>query len=253
MEHPAVSINGPEVAAGAVAKARVSQAGPAIWLAGDPEDLKTWLPRGGFGIVTNTVVLHEMVQKYGPMTELVKRYLDVTNKQVVVEVDGHTTQELLDVAHVFTRMSDRVIIKIPCAEQGLEAFGALAKEGVETFCTTCFSLPQAAIVAQAGATHILPFCEPVKQVGGDPSKLVRECVSMFAGWEQRPYITAALVRSVDVAYATLRDGADGIIVFWNVFRDMLEHPFTDQWNATFLNEWLQMQEGGYLKDVPVKP
>jgi hypothetical protein len=26
---------------------------------------------------------------------------------------------------------------------------------------------------------------------------VRECVQMFAGWDQRPYITAALVRSVE--------------------------------------------------------
>ncbi len=251
MENAMVSMDGAEVVAGEVTKARLTQRGPAIWLAGDPEDLKVWLPRGGYGIVTNTVVLHEMVKKYGPMTELVKRYLDVTDKQVVVEVDGHTTQELLDVAHVFTRMSDQVIIKIPCAEHGLEAFGALAKEGVETFCTTCFSLPQAAIVAQAGATHILPFCEPVKQMGGDPGKLVRECVAMFDGWEQRPYITAALVRSVEVAYAALQNGADGIIVFWNVFRDMMQHPLTDQWNGTFMSEWVQMHEAGYLEGVPV--
>lgn len=225
--------------------------GPAIWLAGDPEDLKIWLPRGGYGIVTNTVVLNEMVQKYGPLTELVKRYLDITEKPVVVEVDGHTTQELLDVSHVFTRMSDRIIIKIPCAVHGLEAFSALAAAGVETFCTTCFSLGQAAAVAQAGATHILPFCEPVKQVGGDPTKLVRECVEMFRGWEQRPYITAALVRSVETAHAALRDGADGIIIFWNVFAELMEHPLTDQWNDTFMDEWKQMHDAGHLKGVPV--
>ena len=117
--------NSAPAAAGPVTKARQRGHGPAIWLAGDPEDLKVWLPRGGYGIVTNTVVLNEMVQKYGPLTELVKRYLDITDKQVVVEVDGHTTQELLDVSHVFTRMSDQVIIKIPCAVHGLEAFSTL--------------------------------------------------------------------------------------------------------------------------------
>ena len=243
--------NSAPAAAGPVTKARQRGHGPAIWLAGDPEDLKVWLPRGGYGIVTNTVVLNEMVQKYGPLTELVKRYLDITDKPVVVEVDGHTTQELLDVSHVFTRMSDQIIIKIPCAVHGLEAFSTLAAEGVETFCTTCFSLSQAAAVAQAGATHILPFCEPVKQVGGDPTKLVRECVAMFRGWEHRPYITAALVRSVDTAIAALRDGADGIIIFWNVFAEMMEHPLTAQWNDTFMNEWVQMHEAGYLEGVPV--
>ena len=175
----------------------------------------------------------------------------VTDKQIVVEIDGHTTAELLDVAHVFTKMSDQIIIKIPCAIQGLEAFAALAAEGVETFCTTTFNLTQAAVVAQAGATHILPFCEPYKSVGVDPVWHVSECVEMFAGWEQRPYITAALVRSVDVANAALQAGADGIIVFWEVFRDMLHNPLTDEWNATFLERWEKMHEAGLLEGVPV--
>jgi transaldolase len=245
--------DGAELAAGPVTNARQREPGPAIWLAGDPADLKTWLPRGGYGIVTNTVVLNEMVQKYGPLTEVIKRYLDITDKPVVVEVDGQTTAELLDVAHMFTKMSDQIIIKVPCAVHGLEVFGALAREGVETFCTTTFSLPQAATVAQAGATHILPFCEPVKQVGGDPTKLVRECVAMFSGWQQRPHVTAALIRSADVAHLALRDGADGIIIFWSVLEEMMQHPLTDEWNQTFADQWMQMHAAGYLEDIPVKP
>jgi hypothetical protein len=89
-------------------------------------------------------------------------------------------------------------------------------------------------------------------MGGDPGQLVRECVAMFAGWEQRPYVTAALVRSVETAYTALRNGADGIIVFWPIFRDMMEHPLTDTWNRTFAGEWQQMQDAGLLQGV-VKP
>ena len=44
---------------------RSTGTGPAIWLAGDPADLEKWLPMGAAGIVTNTVVLNQMVQKYG--------------------------------------------------------------------------------------------------------------------------------------------------------------------------------------------
>ena len=243
--------NSQEHERGPVTRAHLAERGPAIWLAGDPEDLKIWLPRGGYGIVTNTVVLDDMTQKYGQLTEVVQRYLDITDKPVVVEIDGHTTEELLDVAHVFTRMSDQIVIKIPCAIQGLEAFAALAAEGVETFCTTTFNLTQAAVVAQAGATHILPFCEPYKEVGVNPVWHVQECVKMLGGWEQRPYVTAALVRSIDVAGAALNAGADGIIVFWEVFRDMMASPLTDQWNATFLERWQKMHASGLLDGVPV--
>lgn len=225
--------------------------GPAIWLAGDPEDLKVWMPLGAAGIVTNTVVLNQMVQKYGPIKEVVKRYLDITEKPVVVEVDGHSTDELIEVSHAFTTMSDQIIIKIPCRTDGLGAFRRLADEGVDTFCTTVFSLTQAAAVAQAGATHILPFCEPVKEMGGDPTQLVRECATMFNGWENRPYITAALVRSVDVAHRALRDGADGIIIFWNILEQMMQHPLTATWNTTFMDEWKAMHKAGLLEDVPV--
>ena len=237
---------------GAVSKSKLTGRGPAIWLAGDPEDLKPWMDYGIEGIVTNTVVLNEMVKKYGQLVDLVKRYLDITDKPVVVEVDGDTTDELIDVASVFSEMSSRIIIKIPCGVNSLGAFTELNKRGVETYCTTVFSLTQAAAVAQAGATHVLPFCDPFKPIGGDPTKLVRECVSMFKEWEQRPYITAALIRSPETAYAALRDGADGIVIFWTVYKEMMSHPLTDQWNKTFLDEWEEMNEAGLLKGIPVR-
>ncbi|MEX0763254.1 MAG: transaldolase family protein [Dehalococcoidia bacterium] len=247
-----ISVNGVAESPGSAAKARLEGRGPAIWLAGDPEDLKDWLPLGAAGIVTNTVVLNDMVKKYGQVTEVTKRYLDITDLPVVIEIDGHSTQELLDVGEVFTRMSDQVILKIPCTVHGLGAFRELSKAGVETFCTTTFTLAQAAAVAQAGATHVLPFCEPYRDVSGDPTKLIRECRTMFDGWAQRPFITAALVRTVDTAHAALRDGADGIIVFWPVFRDMMKNKLTDEWNQTFLDNWNQMYDAGLMNGVPVQ-
>ena len=237
---------------GTAENARVNGRGPAIWPAGDPEDLPEWLDRGAAGIVTNTVVLNDMVKKYGQLTGVIQRYLDITDKPLVVEIDGHSTEELLDVGEVFTKMSDQIILKIPASTDALGAFAALKAAGVPTFCTTVFTLPQAAAVAQAGVTHVLPFCEPFNDVGGDPTKLIRDCREMFDGWVERPFITAALVRSVDTADAALRDGADGIIVFWPVFRDMMQSHLTDEWNKTFLGEWNSMYEAGLLDGVPVR-
>ena len=69
--------------------------GPDIWLAGDPEDLKNWMGKGVKGIVTNTIVLKDMTDKYGSIIDLTKRYLDITDKKVAIEIDGHSTNELL--------------------------------------------------------------------------------------------------------------------------------------------------------------
>ena len=254
MQQTAISTNGTADSAfmpmGAAEMNRASAASPAVWLAGDPVDLKPWMSRGAAGIVTNTVVLNDMVKKYGQMTEVIQRYLDITDKKVAVEIDGHSTQELLDVGEVFTKMSDQVILKIPCSVNALGAFAELKKAGVETFCTTVFTVNQAVAVAQAGVDHVLPFCEPYRDVSGDPTALVRDLRDIFADWAQRPHITAALVRSKDTAEAALRDGADGIIVFWPIFEEMLQAKFTDEWNTTFLNEWNEMYDAGLLEGVP---
>ena len=241
-----MAVNGP------VPAARTEGRGPTIWLAGTPEDLKEWMPLGIAGIVTNTVVLNQYAKEHGTVIDLLKKYLDITDKPIVMEIDGHSVEELLEVGKVFTDLSDQIILKIPCTVIGLKAFSILKDEGVETCCTTVFSLTQAAAVAQAGAAHILPFCEPVKEVGGDPTKLVRDCAQMFKGWQQRPYIMAALIRTVETAHAAFRDGCDELVTMWTVYRDMMDHPLTEQWNKTFMDEWADMHENGLLEGVPVR-
>ena len=138
---------------------RLTGKGPQICLAGDPEDLPEWLDVGAAGIVTNTIVLNEMTQKYGQISDVVMRYLDITDKPVVMEIDGHSTDELIAVGSYFYEMSDQIMLKIPCTPHALGALRHFSDSGIETFCTTVFSLTQAAAVAAAGADHILPFCE----------------------------------------------------------------------------------------------
>ena len=223
--------------------------GPSIWVAGDPEDLEIWLNRGAVGIVTNTIVLNDMTKKYGQLNDVIKRYIDITDKPIAVEIDGHSSSELLSVGENFTKMSDQIILKIPATTYALDAFTELKKSGIPTFCTTVFTLNQAVAIAQAGATHILPFCEPFNDVDGDPTKLIRECNKLFKNWDNRPFVTAALVRSKETAYKALKDGADGIIVFWPVFEEMIKSKLSDEWNKIFLDEWNSMYNAGNMKGI----
>ena len=117
---------------GAAADLQAGGRGPTIWLAGSPDELKEWMPLGIAGIVTNTVVLNQYAKPYGSVIKLIEAYLELTDKPVVMEIDGHSVEELLEVGKVFTEMSDQIILKIPCSVNGLKAFAALKAEGVET-------------------------------------------------------------------------------------------------------------------------
>ena len=64
----------------------------------------------------------------------------------------------------------------------VHALGAFAelKKAKETF--TIFT-QQAVLAANAGVTHLLPFCEPFIDVNKDSTELIRELKSTFDGWK----------------------------------------------------------------------
>ena len=74
------------------------------------------------GVVTNTVVLNQMMKRYGHIKDVKKRHLDITDKLVVIEIDGSTTEELVKTAEYFCEMSDRIIIKVPCSIESSGVF-----------------------------------------------------------------------------------------------------------------------------------
>ena len=63
---------------------------------------------------------------------------------------------------------------------------------------------------------------------------------------------AALVCTVETAYAAFRDGADELVTMWTVYGDMMDHPMTAQWNKVFLDSWQDMDRNGLLEGVPVR-
>ena len=135
------------------------------------------------------------------------------------------------------------------SEHALGAFTELKKANIETFCTTIFTLNQAVLAANSGVNHVLPFCEPFIDVGKDPTQLIREIKSVFNGRENRPYITAALVRSTSTAHKAILDGADGIIIFWPIFEQMIKSKLTDEWNQTFLDNCCLLYTSPSPRDV----
>lgn len=220
---------------------------PLIWLAGDPADLKPRLDMGCAGVVTNTVVLRELCAKYGTIEKLAEAYCDMTDLPVVMEIDGETTAELMEGANALLDISPQIAIKIPVTGHGMRALRQLSDNGVETMTTTVFSASQAAAAAQAGTTHVLIFCEPMISQGADPFQLIRDVRTMFSGWGNSPYVTAALVRTRSTAESALRAGAEGVIIFDKVFDEMLEHPSTTEWNTTFRDKWQDMNQDGQIE------
>ena len=225
-----------------------------IWLWGDPERIEDYLELGVVGIVTNTIILDEMVDTYGTMISTVERYLSLQDQEpVVVEVDGKTTEDIVNTAHVFTDISWRVVLKIPCNTKGFRAVARLKSEGRDSMVTTIFSASQAVAAAAAGAAYVAPFIGPTIASGADTSRILGDIVGIFRDCPGTPYVAAGIVRDVLAADVAIRAGCDGIVISADAYEQMVLHPGTSQWNATFRQRWDSIESKGALKGAIEEP
>ena len=220
--------------------------GPQIWLQGDPAELEGMMDFGVAGLVTNTIILKDLTEQYGQLRGLLRRYLDLSEKEVVVEVDGDTFDDFMYAAEAAYSMSDRVIIKVPTKKIGIQAHARLRDLGVKTMATTVFSLSQAILAAAAGASWIAPFVGPTHAYGRDTVAFVAEIVNAFRGRPDAPGIIGGIIREPEAAYLSYAAGADAIVTFPAVYWEMLEHPGTTEWNDTFKGKWDDMDDAGVL-------
>jgi hypothetical protein len=167
---------------------------PQIWLAGDVPDVAELLPRGGCGIVTNTVIFDQLAPRYGGVRGLLEAYLAITNGPLIVEVDGDTVEEILRWGEAACALSPLVGVKLPTRPVCLEAMRRLADQGVTVFATTVCSVTQAAAIAACGARYLAPFVHPLLEHGEDPYRLIRDIVAAFRPHADMPKVIAGLIR-----------------------------------------------------------
>jgi transaldolase len=221
-----------------------------IWLQGDPEEVEDYLELGIYGFVTNTIILDDLVDKYGPMLGLIERYLELEHDgPVVVEIDGDTTEDIFAVSRVFGRLSPRVVMKIPCTSKGLRAVARLKAVGQDSMVTTTFSASQAVAAACAGAEYIAPFVGPTIDSGADAFDIVSDIVRVISERPNGPYLLGGIIRNAISADVAIRAGCDGIVIFPHTYEEMLLHPGTAEWNATFRGKWDSMEAKGALVGV----
>ena len=106
-------------------------------------------------------------------------------------------------------------------------------EGIKTNVTLVFSVNQAILAANAGATYVSPFVgrlDDINQLGID---LIRQIAEVFSIYGYETEIIAASVRNpIHVTDCALA-GADIATIPYKVIENMAKYPLTDQGIAKF--------------------
>jgi len=183
------------------------------------------------GVTTNpSLIANEGV----PVEEQVRRICDLIDGDVSAEVVSTNTTEMIQEGRRLARISKNVVVKVPLIPEGIAAVSALAKEGIRTNVTLCFSAAQALIAAKAGAYIVSPFIGRIDDIGWPGMNLIEEIVAVYRNCDFKTQVLAASIRGPRDVVDVARFGAHIVTIPFRVLRQMFHHPLTEKGLEQFL-------------------
>jgi transaldolase len=78
-----------------------------------------------------------------------------------IETGYHQLCEVIDPSfdHI-----NRLVMKVACTWEGMQAARSLKARGIKTLATTVFGMPQAVLAGEVGCVSISPFCHELKEL-----------------------------------------------------------------------------------------
>jgi len=184
------------------------------------------------GVTTNpSLVSKEAATDYEAVA---KEICSIVPGPVSVEVLVEDAVNMIRHARKISKWAPNIVIKIPATVAGLEATSALAKDNIKVNFTLCFSLNQAILGAQAGATYVSPFVGRLDDIGQDGMQVVKDIVDTFRYYQLPTQVIASSIRHTQHCMTAAKVGAHIATVPYKVLIQMMQHPLTDTGVSRFL-------------------
>jgi transaldolase len=162
---------------------------------------------------------------------------------ILVEAVSEGRDELVTEARQLARATDHIVIKLPMTGAGLAACKVLSAEGIRVTMTLVFSLNQAILASNAGASLVAPFVGRLDDINADGLALVRSIRNTFALHQVDTGIIAASLRTPQAVAELFAAGCDIVTLPYPVLQQMLSHPLTDAGLKRFAEDWKKVPAG----------
>ena len=176
-----------------------------------------------------------MEERYRELKQIIEqRYRELNQAIVRIEIEhGEKLDALFD---AFKINNENITIKLPMTIDGIKVCKKLSSEGIKTNVTLIFSVPQAILAMEAGATFISPFMGRMddRYDSHDAGyNLIEEIDEVRRIYGYKSKIIAASIRNVEHVKEAALAGADIATIPFKVIKQMYEHPLTTSGLATF--------------------
>ena len=186
------------------------------------------------GVTTNPTL---MSKEKGDYRKILKRICDIVQGPVSAEVIATDHEGMVVEAKDLAKISEHIVIKIPCTVEGIRATRRLSTDGIRVNMTLVFSLNQALLAAKAGASYISPFVGRLDDRGEEGLRLIEDIVTLIHNYDFPTRIIFASVRHPYHVREAALIGADIATIPYKVFKLLITHPLTDLGLERFLSDW----------------
>ncbi|CAG7590250.1 fructose-6-phosphate aldolase [Peptoniphilus senegalensis] len=186
------------------------------------------------GVTTNPSLI---AKNGGVFEDVIEEITEIVDGDISAEVISTDLDGILKEARELTKISKNIVVKIPMIEEGLKAVSILSKEGIRTNVTLIFSLSQALLAANAGATYVSPFMGRLDDIGMSGIQLVEDISKVFKNYNYDTQIIAASIRHINHVELVAKSGADVGTIPYKVFKEMVKHNLTDIGLKKFLDDF----------------
>ncbi len=190
------------------------------------------------GVTTNpSIAAKEGISDLSGYKKAVLEIVDIVGSSVSAEVVSSRASEMIEEGREIASWSKSVVVKIPSTLDGLEAIASLSDSGIRVNQTLCFSVNQAILGANAGATYVSPFVGRLDDEGHDGMSLVSDIVKVFNTHSIATKVLAASIRGPLHCIEAAKAGAHIATLPYKVLLQMMHHPLTDVGVARFTQDW----------------
>lgn len=185
------------------------------------------------GVTTNPTLIS---RENRPAKDILKEICALVSGPVSAEVISLETEKMVSEAKELSKLANNIVIKIPLTKDGLKAVRLLAKEGIRTNMTLCFSPSQALLAAKAGADYISPFIGRLDDISQSGMALVADIKAIYNNYGFKTEIIVASVRNPMHVVDAAKIGADIATIPFAVIEQLIKHPLTDIGIQKFLDD-----------------
>lgn len=180
-----------------------------------------------YGIVAGVTTNPSLIAKEGrKLEDVIHEIVALVDGPISAEVAEGDARSMITQAIPLAKIHKNIVIKLPMTWEGIKACKALTAENIHTNVTLCFSVSQALLAMEAGATYISPFMGRLDDAGMDSEALINDIVMARDNYGYKTQIISASIRNLHHVEVASLAGSDIATIPTAVFKKMIEHPLT---------------------------